>query len=280
MILLKLTQNELYKIFSLVRSYIGIMLFTVIVPLILWGYGMGTSHIQGQIENAVSEMFFIEGSPTNGYTAAYFIMNFFWVHIPFLIALVGGDIFAGEQANGTFRIYATRPISRLSIFISKTLATMIYTLIFVLYFGLLTLGLGLIWHGGGDMLVFHEGVLILESGDAASRFLFAYGFSFMNMALVSSIAIFFSVMVRNAVGPVIGTMAVIIFFLMVSTLPLDVFRNIQPYLFTTYFSNWEQVFYDPIPWGDLFRGFGLIFSNIIFFLGVAYLIFSRRDILS
>ena len=160
MILLRLTQNELMKIFSLIRSYIGFIFFTILIPLILWGYGLGTTHIQGQIENAVSEMFFIEGSPTNGFTAAYFIMNLFWFHIPFLIALVGGDIFAGEQANGTFRVYATRPISRLNIFLSKTLATMIYTLIFVLYFGLLTLGLGLIWHGGGDMLVFHKGVLI------------------------------------------------------------------------------------------------------------------------
>jgi ABC-2 type transport system permease protein len=157
---------------------------------------------------------------------------------------------------------------------------MLYTLIFVLYFGLLTLGLGLIWHGGGDMLVFQDGVLILESGDAASRFLIAYGFSFMNMALVSAIAIFFSTMVRNAIGPVIGTMAVIIFFLMVSTLPLDVFKNIQPYLFTSYFSNWEQVFYDPIPWDELGRGLGLIISNILLFLGSAYIIFRRRDILS
>lgn len=280
MILLKLTQNELYKIFSLVRSYIGLVLFTAIIPLILWGYGMGTSHIQGQIENSVSEMFFIEGSPTNGFTAAYFIMNFFWVHIPFLIALVGGDIFAGEQANGTFRIYATRPISRLSIFISKTVATMIYTLIFVLYFGLLTLGLGLIWHGGGDMLVFQDGILILEAGDAFRRFFIAYVFSFVNMVLVSAIAIFFSTMVRNAIGPVIGTMALIIFFLMISTLPLDVFSHVQPYMFTTYFSNWEQVFYDPIPWDELFRGLSLIISNLILFLGTAFIIFRRKDILS
>ncbi len=278
--ILKLIQNELYKIFSLMRSYIGIALFTAIVPLILWGYGMGTSHIQGEIERNVSEMFFIEGSPTNGYTAAYFIMNFFWVHIPFLIALVGGDIFAGEHANGTFRIYATRPISRLSIFISKTIATMIYTLLFVLYFGLLTLGLGLIWHGGGDMLVFHDGVLILEGSDALGRFLIAYTFSFMNMALVSAIAIFFSSMVRNAIGPVIGTMALIIFFLMISTLPLDIFKHVQPYMFTTYFSNWELIFHDPIPWDELFRGLGIIISNLILFLGIAFIIFRRKDILS
>ncbi|MEA3286242.1 MAG: ABC transporter permease [Candidatus Marinimicrobia bacterium] len=280
MILLKLIQNELFKIFSLIRSYIGIILFTVIVPLILWGYGMGTSHIQGEIERNVSDMFFIEGSPTNGFTAAYFIMNFFWVHIPFLLALVGGDIFAGEHANGTFRIYATRPISRLSIFVSKTIATMIYTLIFVLYFGLLTLGLGLIWHGGGDMLVFHDGILILEGSDAMRRFLIAYVFSFINMVLVSAIAIFFSTMVRNAIGPVIGTMSLIIFFLMVSTLPLDVFKNVQPYLFTTYFSNWELIFHDPIPWDELLRGLGIIVSNLIFFLGIAFIIFRRKDILT
>jgi len=278
--MVRLVQNELVKIFSLVRSYIGAVLFTIIIPLILWGYGKGTTHIQSEIENSVSDMFLIEGSPTNGFTAAYFIMNFFWVHVPFLIALVGGDIFAGEQANGTFRVYATRPISRLSIFLSKSIATMIYTLLFVIYFAFLTLGLGLVWHGGGDMLVFHDGILILEGWDAAWRFVIAYGFTFINMALVSAIAIFFSTMVRNAVGPVIGTMAVIIFSLMVSTIPLDIFRGIHPYVFTSYFSNWEQVFHDPIPWAELLRGMNLVISNILLFLGFAYIIFRRKDILS
>ncbi|MCF7808631.1 MAG: ABC transporter permease [Candidatus Marinimicrobia bacterium] len=278
--MIRLIQNELYKIFSLIRSYIGAVLFTIIIPLILWGYGKGTSHIENEISGSVSDMFLIEGSPTNGFTAAYFIMNFFWVHVPFLIALVGGDIFAGEQANGTFRIYATRPISRLSIFISKSLATMIYTLVFVLYFALLTLGLGLVWYGGGDMLVFHDGILILEGWDAARRFVIAYAFTFVNMALVSAIAIFFSSMVRNAVGPVIGTMAVIIFSLMVSTLPLEIFKGIHPYMFTSYFSNWEQAFHDPIPWADLFRGMNLVLANIFLFLGIAYIIFRRKDILS
>jgi len=130
------------------------------------------------------------------------------------------------------------------------------------------------------MLVFQDGVLILEGSDALRRFVIAYGFSFINMALVSAIAIFFSTMVRNAIGPVIGTMALIIFSLMISTLPLDIFRSVQPYMFTTYFSNWEQVFYDPIPWADLFRGLGLIVSNLVMFLGLAFIIFRRKDILS
>lgn len=276
----KLIQNELFKIFSLVRSYIGIIFFTLIIPLILWGYGLGTQNIQGAIERDLSDMFLIEGSPTNGFTAAYFIMNFFWIHIPFLIALVGSDAFAGEQANGTFRVYATRPISRLSIFMSKMIATMIYTLVFVLYFAILTLGLGLIWHGGGDMAVFDDGILILEGGDAARRFLIAYGFSFVNMAMVSALALFFSTMVRNAIGPVIGTMAVIIFSLMVSTLPLEVFNNVRPFMFTYYFSNWEMAFHDPVPWADMFRGLAYIFSNILLFLGSAFIIFRRKDILS
>ena len=108
----------------------------------------------------------------------------------------------------------------------------------------------------------------------------AYAFTFVNMALVSSVAIFFSTMVRNAVGPVIGTMAVIIFSLMISTIPLEIFRGIHPYMFTSYFSNWEQVFHDPIPWAELFRGANLVLSNILLFLGLAYIIFRRKDILS
>ena len=42
MMLVNMTRNELLKIFSLVRSYIGMILFTLIIPLILWGYGNNT----------------------------------------------------------------------------------------------------------------------------------------------------------------------------------------------------------------------------------------------
>ena len=278
--MIHLVVNELYKIYALKRSYIGYILVAILMPLILWGYGAGTSFTTQQMEAALSTMFIFSGDPFNGFTAAYFIMNFFWVHVPFLIALVAGDMFAGEEAGGTYRIYAIRPVSRLSLFISKVLATSVYTLSLIAFFALMSLGLGIIWHGGGDMLVFQEGILILPGREAFRRFLFAYGLTTMNMMLVSAIAIFFSTMVRNAVGPVIGTMAVIIFGVAISTLPFEIFENIRPYLFTSYFRNFEEAFFDPVPWASVGLGINTVVGYSLVFLGLAYLIFRRKDILS
>ena len=275
-----LVQNELLKIYSLVRTYIGFILIAILMPLILWGYGAGTNITARELEMSLSDLFLFTGNPFNGFTAAYFILNFFWVHIPFLIALVGADVLAGEEANGTFRVYAIRPVSRAMIFISKTLAAFIYTLSLVLFFALFSLGLGLAWHGGGDMLVFQDGILILEAKEAVKRFILAFGLSTLNMGLVSAIAIFFSSMVRNAVGPVIGTMAVIVLGIAISTLPFEIFDGMRPYLFTSYFRNWELAFYDPLPWRDLLLGvWNIVGTSIAFLLG-AYWIFHRKDILS
>ncbi len=272
--------NELYKVFSLVRTYIGFILISILMPLILWGYGAGTGVTMVEMEKELEDIFLFSGNPFNGYTAAYFILNFFWVHIPFLIALVGGEVLAGEEGSGTFRIYAIRPISRWSIFLSKTLAAFTYSALLVLWLALFSLGLGLIWHGGGDMLVFQDGILILTGQEALKRFVLAYFLSGLNMALVSAIAIFFSSMVRNAVGPVIGTMAVVIVGIAVSTLPFDIFDAIRPYLFTTYFRSWDLAFHDPIPWGEIALGVQNVAGYIIAFLAGAFLIFRKKDILS
>ena len=130
------------------------------------------------------------------------------------------------------------------------------------------------------MLVFQDGILILEGKEAFRRFILAYGLSLMNMALVGGIAIFFSSMVRNAVGPVIGTMAVVILGVAVSTMPFEAFDSIRPYLFTTYFRNWEEAFFEPIPWGSLRLSILNIMGFTSVFLAASYLIFRRKDILS
>lgn len=279
--MIRLIHNELVKIFSVMRSYIGFGLIAILMPLILWAYGLGTDHVgMENLRPEFDELFFFVGNITNGFTAAYFIMNFFYIHIPFLIVLVGGDVFAGEAARGTFRIYATRPISRLAIFISKVIASSIYTFLLLIFIVIMSLGLGLIWHGGGDMLVFHDGILILSQQEAWYRFILAYSLSYYNMVLVFVISIFFSVIVRNAVGPVVGAMAIIIFSFALTGLPLEIFDNIRPYIFTTYFDTWKYAFYEPIGWYFIREGLTCVTVYLLVFLGLSATIFCRKDILS
>ncbi len=279
--MLKLVQNEFIKIFSVLRSYIGFVLVAVLMPVILWGYGLGAQHMTlDKMGSELTSNFLIVGNIANGFTAAYFIMNFFYIHIPFLIVLAGGDIFAGESARGTFRLYATRPVSRTAIFMAKVIGANIYTILLMLLVAVMSLGLGVIWHGGGDMLVFQDGILILSQSQAWLRFLLAYGLAFYNMMLVTSVAIFFSVIVRNAVGPVVGAMAVIIFSFAITGLPLEIFDNIRPFIFTTYFDTWKYAFYEPVDWALIFEGLEVVSVYMLIFLAAALFIFRKKDILT
>ena len=57
----------------------------------------------------------------DGWFVSNMVMNALFVHVPFLILLVAGDIFAGEATSGTYRILLTRPPSRTRIFSVKAL---------------------------------------------------------------------------------------------------------------------------------------------------------------
>ena len=207
-------------------------------------------------------------------------MNFLWVHIPFLVTLVAGDVVAGEGSAGTYRIYLIRPVSRAKILFSKLLATYIYTAALIVFFALMTLGLGSIWLGTGDLIVFHKGILILSPDMAWLRFALSFAFAFGVLCVVASLCFMFSTMVNNGIGPIIGTMAVIIIGLAVSVIPLDLFEKIKPYLFTTYLDIWKEAFYDPIPWRDIGKSILVLAIYTAGFLGISFAVFTRKDILT
>ena len=131
---LMLIKNELIKISGKWRSFIGFIAIAVLMPLILWGFKVGGGQIHREMTHQLEGVFTTVGTLFNGFLATYIVMNFLWVHIPFLVMLVAGDVVAGEGAAGTFRIYLTRPISRWKILLSKLFATYIYTAILILFF--------------------------------------------------------------------------------------------------------------------------------------------------
>lgn len=272
--------NELVKISAKWRSYIGFIIMATLLPLILWAFSIGGGSIERSMTRQLEDTFILVGSVFNGFLATYIVMNFLWVHIPFLITLVAGDVVAGEGAGGTFRIYLTRPVSRGRILLAKLLATYLYTAILIAFFALMSLGLGTLWLGSGDLIVIHQGLLILPPQTAWLRFGLSFTFAIGVMWVVASLCFMFSTMVNNGIGPIIGAMGVILISLAVSTIPLEFFERLKPYFFTTYFDIWKQAFYDPIPWGEIGRSVAVLVLYTSSFLGVSYLVFSRKDILT
>ena len=271
---------ELQKIFRKWRTYIGfIALFgmTLIVQLAL--YFTQEGFVQSATRS-LSDQFTLQGNFFNGYVVAYLILNAMFIHIPFLIVLVGGDLFAGEATAGTYRMLLTRPVSRLSLVTSKYLAGFAYTFLFILFLLAISLGGSLIFFGSGELIVFKEKIIIYAPSDVMWRMVSAYAYASLSMMTVMAFSIFFSSLVSNAIGPIVTTMAVIIVFLILSAIPVEFLQNLRPYFFTSHLTQWDGFFADPVDYKDLANSAAVLIGHIVVLYALTAFLFIRKDILS
>ena len=279
--MVKIINIELYKIFKKWRTYIGFIAIAVLIPIIQIAMLIEGEKSINFMTRSLQQSFVFVGNLLNAYLVSYLILNALAVHIPFLIALVTGDLLAGEATAGTYRLLITRPVSRMKLVTSKFFAGIIYTTLLVLWLSILSLGLGTAIFGVGELIVVKPTtVIILARSDVLWRFLLAYGFAVLSMSVVASLAFLFSSLVENAIGPIITTMAVIIVFLIVSAIEINVFQTIRPYLFTSYMLSWRLFFDDPINVSEILKSVAVLFGHIVVFYGLAAFIFRRKDILT
>jgi len=124
------------------------------------------------------------------------------------------------------------------------------------------------------------GFVLIPEAQIPLRMLLAFAAAIWSMTVVASLAFLFSALAENSVGPIIGSMAVVIAFLVFGNLPLDFFRNLSPYLFTTYMNLWQRSFDIPIPWSSIARSAIILgLHNIGLFL-IALILYRRKDIKS
>lgn len=276
-----LIRIELLKIFRKWRTYIGFIAIGILVPLLhLAMYLEGQKSLEF-ITQGLRDSFILVGNLLNGYWISYIILNALTIHIPFLITLVAADLLAGEATAGTYRLLVTRPVSRMQIVTSKFLAGMIYTGSLILFLAFMSLVVGLIIFGSGELIVTgNQSIIIFEKSDILWRFLLAYGFAILSMMVVCSLAILFSSLVENAIGPIVSTMAVIIIFIILSAFDVEILREIRPYLFTNYMMDWREFFNDPLDFAEITKSVLVLSGHIIVFFTATSLIFHKKDILS
>ncbi|MDP3150950.1 MAG: ABC transporter permease subunit [Ignavibacteria bacterium] len=275
-----LVKIELYKIFRKWRTYIGFAAIGVMVPIIQIAMYFEGAHYLEFMTRSFKDSFVFVGNLLNGYLIAYIILGSLTIHIPFLIALVAGDLLAGEATAGTYRMLITRPVSRMKLVFAKFIAGLIYTNLLVLFLAVISLGLGLIIFGVGELIVIKDAIIIFAQNDILWRFIFAYASAALSMSVVLALGFLFSSLVENAIGPIVSTMTVIIIFTIFSAINIDFFRTVKPYLFTNYMSTWRLVFDDPIDYNEIIKNCLILAGHIIGFFGITLFIFKRKDILS
>ena len=276
-----LVNIELLKIFKKWRTYIGFIAIGILVPLLHLAMYLEGQNSINYLTRGLRDSFILVGNLLNGYWISYLILNALTIHIPFLITLVAGDILAGEATAGTYRILLTRPVSRRQIVTAKYLAGLIYTGSLIFWLAIMSLAVGLIIFGGGELIVAgSQAIIIFERSDILWRFFFAYGFAILSMSVVCSLAMLFSSLVENAIGPIVSTMAVIIIFIILSAFDVAILRDIKPYLFTNYMLKWREFFNDPLDTFEIIKSVLVLSAHIIVFNVASTYIFLKKDILS
>jgi ABC-2 type transport system permease protein len=278
--MLRLTYYELLKTFLKKRTYLGFLVVLVIVPLVEGALKLEGGRFLTRALRSLSQNFIFVGNLFNAWFVAQQVMNSLWVQIPLLIAFVAGDQLAGEATGGTYRLILIKPVSRTRIFFAKYIATVVYTVLFVSFLGVLSVGLALALFGGGDMIVLMKGILILPANDVVWRFIVGYILAAWTMTMMASFAFFFSSFVENAIGPIVGTMGILIVATIITIIPVESFDTLRDILFTKYINIWQKCFQDPVPWDEI--RFGLMHTGAYIVASVlcAWTIFVRKDILS
>lgn len=287
-----LLQIELFKIFKRPRTYIAFIAIAAIVTLIqLALYLDGKTYVGFMLQSI--ERFNVEGKILNGYFVCYFILQTLLIHVPLLIALVGGDMIAGEANMGTLRLLISKPISRSTLLVSKFMAATIYTLLLLIWMAILSLFLSLLIFGSGDLMVFQSQVIIqIPGSDVFWRYLAAFGFAAIAMTTVAALSFFLSLFAENSIGPIVAAMSIVIVFTILTTMDLPLFLTIKPYLFTSHMLGWKGFFDIQATAGNsavpgsiqnlpgILRSASILVVHVIIFVTAAVVIFRKKDVLS
>ena len=273
---------------KLIRSksfYLSLLALVGFVALMLWGYYSYSQRKAGGGQAVAQFKYTYESrSYFNGLTfALYSVIFSFSLLIPVFVAMTAGASIAGEAQAGTLRMICVRPVSRVTIFLSKFLIVAVHIYLLMAFFIALNLLVG--YYFGWDDLELFPGPLNLvdEPGriareDALWRFFYASFSGTWALLVVAAIAMLFSVLFESSSMAVVTTLTIYIMLYIIGR--VEFFEDLRPYFFTTDMDFWRDVFKPVIPWRSFYH-YGSICGAYIFgILLVAVTIFDRKDITS
>ena len=276
---------ELVKLLRSKSFYLSFIALVGFVCLMLWGF---YSYAERKTGGQATEQFkytYESKNYFNGLTfTLYSLMFSFSLLIPIFVAMTAGAQIAGEARTGTLRMICTRPVSRVSLFLSKFLVVAFYTYLLMAFFIGLNLLVGLIFVGWGNLelypgplnLVDEPGRLLRD--EALWRFAYASLSGTWALLVVASIAMLFSVIFETPVMATVATVAIYLMFYIVGR--VEFFEHLRPYFFTTDMDFWRDVFKPTVPWRSFYH-YGSICGIYISGITLAsIIIFDRKDITS
>jgi ABC-2 type transport system permease protein len=284
-------QIELYKVFKRPRTYLSFAAITALIGVIQLGLMVDGKEYTDFVMADFAGSFSVDGKILNGYFICYVILQLLLVHVPLLIALIAADMISGEANMGTLRLLLTKPQSRTAIVMAKFIASVIYTLLLLIWIAIMGLFLSMLIFGTDDLFLMKSSyVVIVKESDVFWRYAGAFCFAALAMVTVAALGFFLSFFAENSIGPIVATMSVIIVCTILSTMNIPLFNLIKPYLFTTHMITWKEFFdfkvndaneaiIGSIQYPDkIIRSATVLL--VVLFVGAAVWLFRKKDILS
>lgn len=288
-------QIELFKIFKRPRTYIPFVAIAAMVLIIQIGLKFdGKSYLELMM-SSLSDSFYVPYDIImNGYLVAFVILNTLLIQVPLLVALVAGDIIAGEANMGTLRLLAARPVSRTQLMLVKFGASVVYTVLLLVWMAILALFLSMLLFGTNDMLIARNNVMEqIQRSDVLWRYIAAFGYATVALTTVAALAFLLSVFAENSIGPIVSTISIVIVLTILSEMRIPLYDNtLKPWLFTSHMLAWKGFFYsqsngegaaipgtvENLP--AIMRSLAVLLAYIAGFVTAAIWAFRKRDILS
>jgi len=244
-------RNELVKLFSRKRTYIGFaaFIFTEFVILVL----LSLPKVLAVFRKLVTQNGLEFDRYNSGLTLATFII-FFTVVILYTLylALVSGDMVAKEVEDGTMRMILNRPVTRAHLIVQKIMACVVHTCVLGLFIGITALLLASLYQGGmGHLLVFdpREDVFaVFGPTEGLWRYSVAVGLMCLTFQPISAMALMLSCFDIRPAAATVVTLTVFSIDMILRSIPL--FEPIERYLIGHHVSCWVRSFRHTMSWAE------------------------------
>lgn len=193
-----------------------------------------------------------------------------------LVALVAGDIVAGEDVGGTLKTILTRSIPRHQVLAGKAFALFSYVLTALVVAGVVGTTVGVIGWGyhplaniSGDTITASHGLWLTALGLAVYA---------APVLAIASFGLFLSVMVRQSVAAVIGTLFYVLALQGLNA--VHAFAPAKPYNLVVQLNAWQGFFTTPTDGATITHSLWVSLIYLLVPLTAALVTFQRRDVAS
>jgi ABC-2 type transport system permease protein len=262
---------ELIRQFRRRRTQIALG-FLVVLPfllLIAFKIGNGSSNRNsGQLVDLATS------SGANFTVFAMFASASFLLVV--VVSLFFGDTVASEASWSSLKYLLAAPVPRGRLVRQKAIVAGILTVIALIVLPAVSLLVGVLWYGTGDMV--GPAGDALPFGTAVGRIGLSVAYLLVHLLWVAALALLLSVSTDAPLGAVGGAVLVSILSQILDS--ITALGGLREYLPTHYVYAWADLLGPDVDWGDIARGVlsALIYAAI--FSALAIRRFNRKDITS